>query len=180
MKVSLTDALNKINTTRICVIVTRTRPKLLKKHRVTKEPCPFAEVERIAERRVVIGADYENCVNRQLDREGAEPEFKAEALWGGAGRHVPGNRFLVELVEHTSTKKRYLAFLPLDTDVKDRWTCEAGDVDVAALDGFLPAESTPNQGTEKAVFWRTVGVENVVQVRCGEIFDIVPEIDAVA
>ena len=174
MKVTLKEALAAIANARICVIVTKTRPKLLKKSRTTGEPCPYREVERLAERRVMIGCQYENAVNNQLDREGSQEKFQAESLWNGKGEHVPGNRFLVR---HKDSGKEYLAFMPL-ASATDRWICpETGaDVEAESLADYLPLERpATNQGTEKAISWRVVEASNVVQIRAGEFYDIVSE-----
>jgi hypothetical protein len=73
------------------------------------------------------------------------------------------------LVEHVDTGKRYVALMHLSTG-QDLWTDGEGNaIDPNTLKDFLPAPSdNKRQGTEKAVFWRTVEIENIVSARYAE------------
>jgi hypothetical protein len=158
---------------KIVGMTTRTMPKLLKKNRKTGEPCLHKAVYRISERVVILACQYESCVNRQRTREDETPDFQAEQLWNGKGRHVPGHPFLVE---HTETGKRYVAVMHLSVG-QDLWCDEDGNaIDPATLVDFLPLPSdNKRQGTEKPVYWRTVELSNVVSVRyAGEHFSETP------
>lgn len=183
MHLTIDAALDKIKSNRIVVIVTFTRPKLLKRNRKTGIPCPYAAgVERRTERKGMIGVSYENCVNRQrgreetpLDQNGEIQFFEAGQLWSGLGRHIPGSRFLVE---HSRTGKRYLTFRP-ERNLLDQWIDLATNemLDPIILEDYLPLppQDSGKQGTEVATSWRTIAIENIVQLRSGDFYDIIPE-----
>ncbi len=171
----------------IATIVTRTRPKLLVKHRATKLPCPWPMgVERVAVRSVTLGAVYENSVNLQREREGNEDHFTAEGLW--KSKEYPegaGERDTPYTVRHKGNGKRYFGIRPKADDKGhavvsvDRWhDIQTGlPVHPDDLDGYLSENSaSKRQETEKEMSWRTVELVHVEQIRTfGEVFDIIPE-----
>lgn len=158
---------------KIVGMTTRTQPKLLKKSRITGEPCPHKEVTRITERTVIIACNYESCVNRQRAREDMPNDFRAEELWKGKGKHVENHPFLIE---HTETGQQYVALMNLRTN-KDDWFDENNNpLDPAALKDYLPKpQEHSKQGTDKKVFWRTIEISNVVAVRYATIEEQQPK-----
>lgn len=162
----LTEMLLNYTGSTFVTLVTATEPKMNQKHRDTKAPNPFLgrRVSRMAQRHCILGASYENVVNHQRAREGHPVEFKAESLWNGAGEHLEGSR---NLVRHKSTGKLYLVFYPHreDSVMQDTWTVDGKEVDQAELAPYLPSTSgSKRQETEREVPWRTVALENVVQI----------------
>lgn len=157
-------------------IVTRTEPRMRKRDN------PFLEagVIRLAERNGFIGADYQSVVNRQrlreitpTDRRGRVIEFRADKLWNGAGRHVRGNR---HLVEHIPTGRLYLVFYPQRT-IRDAWqTAEGKPLDPAELKPWLIESSgSQRQETEKQIEWRLIGLDNLVSITMsGRQYVLVP------
>lgn len=157
-------------------ITTETEPKMRK----TNNPY-FGRVKRIARRSGMLGASYENAVNRQREREGIASEFKAESLWGGAGEPVGGS-----LVRHKTNGGLYAVFFPTYTDEQgkpiasdDCWTLDNirvgdGDPKLTEIKSFLSGSSeSPKQGVEKAIAWRVVKLENVCELRYkGEVYTI--------
>ncbi len=138
----------------------RTRPKLIAAAR-TKFPLG---VERLSQRSIQLGCSYENCVRNKLQI----PDFKAEALWNGKGRHKPGNRYLVEHVDKPG--QYYLAFKPREKDsvISETWTDLQTKTVIGAPIDFLQKRAPSKTGIE----WRVVMVENVELIQCGEFFDI--------
>lgn len=164
--------------TKFATMLTVTRPKLNKKNRDTKEPCPFAMgVERRALRNVQIGANYQNSVNNQRQREDNETEFNAQALWGGKGI-----RDTTYTIKHIETGKRYFAVKPAsdaDTGIavapkSDEWRDVATGkvVSFDAVKPYLPpvSEQPATQETDKMVSWRTIGVDSIVSIQCGDTY----------
>lgn len=152
-------------------VATATSPKLNKKHRETKMPCPYGNVVRTAIRMGLVGASYENAVNNRRESEGHPQagEFKAESLWNGAGEHISKS-----LCRHRGTGKVYMVFYPRkDSVLTDTWTADGQEVDVAALTPYLPpvSEGSKRQECETPVPWRTIALESVVSVTLrGETF----------
>lgn len=158
-------------------VVTKTSPAMNKKSRDDGTPNPYlGRIARMAERHGMLGANYENAVNNQreresvaregTDREDIEPvqEFRAEGMWNGKGEHVNGSKCLLR---HVDSRKLYMIFYPASGSVKeDVWTCDGEEISVELLKAYLPPVRTDSgrQGTEKLVPWRVVGIENVVQV----------------
>jgi hypothetical protein len=171
---------------RIVSLLTWTRPALLKKSRATREPCPYKlGVEKITERYGMIGVSYSRVVCNERQREGETFQqandgavyFWPDKLWNGRGEHVEGSRFLVR---HKPSGKLYLAFYPrnaggIPAQGLDRWrdVATGKNVDPAQLAGFLPRrQQSKRQETAKQIFWRTIALENVILIRCGEVYRI--------
>jgi len=169
---------------RIATLVLRTRPQLNNKHRETGELLEArypGGVERFTARNVVLGASYGRVVNKQREYEGVEGYFTPQELWSGAGEHDT-----TYTVRHKGTGKRYMVFKPHQGKdsfgvwgtLRDRWVCCSTGVEVVdpsrELSGWLP-RITPSQsqGVENERVWRTVAVENVLEVHCGGEFEVV-------
>lgn len=170
MKIITTDKLTEMllnyKGSTFVTLVTATEPKMNQKHRETKAPNPFLgqRVLRMAERHCILGASYENVVNNQRGREGHPVEFKAESLWNGAGEHVEGSR---NVVRHKGTGNLYLVFYPHreGSVMQDTWTVNGIEIQPSELTPYLPPVSgSKRQETDREVLWRTVSLENVVQI----------------
>jgi hypothetical protein len=169
-------------------LVLRTRPKMLKANRVTGEANPYQGVVRLAYRLGQIGSSFENAVTNRAFKLGVQDEttpveeyFQAGPLWNGKGRWI--TKFCVE---HIETREQYLAFKPRQDDteagykihiVRDEWYDLAGNVlNIEDIRDYLPLETLPkNQPVEpkEAVGWRTVKLENIVQINCRICYDII-------
>jgi hypothetical protein len=157
---------------KIVRIVVETHPRLNKKNRTTGEPCPHVNgVTRVARRRIVLGADYGNAVNRERRAEGETPDFQPQSLWYGHGqRHGPYT------VQHDTTGRIYFFGLPQqqaidDTDAgriclvdDDAWydTATGESVDPATLVDYLPpSRKADNQGVRHDIQWRIFPLDEV-------------------
>jgi len=112
--------------TGFATVTTVTTPKLNKRHRVTNPPCPYTTVVRTTVRLGLVGASYENAVNNRREAEGHPQagEFRAEALWNGAGEHLNNS-----LSRHKGTGKVYLVFYTLKNSIlSDVWTVDGQDL----------------------------------------------------
>ena len=163
---------------KIVSLLTRTEPDTKKKDS-EGNPRPFQTLVRISRRRGMIGVSYENAVNRQRLREGQPgdqvvEEFKAEALWKGQGEH--DGHFTVR---HKGTGQRYLCFKPqqspagdvlIDTDM---WIADEEIVTFEAISPWLrDGGSSSRQQVDRPVAWRTVKLENILEIQCGEVFQV--------
>lgn len=172
----------------ICGIVTETFPKMLKKSRLTGLPCPYASVGRLAEGTFQLGASYEKAVNRAVDKAYANEHasidwFIAESMWGGKG--VKGD--IPFTVKHKDTNKLYLVCRPSSLSVEghvvkkqDYWfdgNREISENELKCIsEEFLASKPTPSRKQESfgltgnsQVVWRTYALENVVQIRSGNL-----------
>jgi hypothetical protein len=157
-------------------LLTKTFPKMLKKHRLTGEPNPY-EVFRLAYRSVTLGANYEACVNRRRadEADGSPVEyFNALDLWNGKGvYHSPYS------VQHKETGRIYFAVRPTQkvadtpqgsvaTVLADEWrdvrTLET--LDPKTLENYLPVHGkSKRQDVESDVLWRTIALDSILTLK---------------
>lgn len=161
---SLIKLLDQFNGPRIITLTIRTEPELLKKHRISKELCPFTKgITKITQRVGIIGASYKNVVNNWLGKLGAVGDFEPQALWNGNGEHV-GNF----LVRHKQTGQLYLAFMPLGKKpVKQVITNNLNDSEIKKedLEPYLSISKS-----NRLIMWETIKIENIAQLKSGKIF----------
>lgn len=153
---------------RIVTLTTKTLPELLKKNRITGEPNPFGKITRICRRNGVIGCSYESCVNRQRAREEHEDYFTASELWNGKGQHDSPYT-----VKHVEKGTRYVCFKPKQKPNgelvinADAWLADGTPInEVDIRDWLKSSQPSKRQELEKPVFWRTIGLENILAVSC--------------
>ena len=162
---------------KIVTLTTRTYPKMLKKSRVTGEPCPYVGVHRICRRNGIMGCSYENAVNNRrvkedqpTNRRGDVLHFNALELWNGKGVHDGPYT-----VRHVDNGNRYIVFKPTqrqDGGVvvnADEWKDADGNVqNVADLEQYLPLPShSRRQMVDRPVDWRTIELDNILAVTYG-------------
>lgn len=150
-------------------LVTRT-PARMKK---TGNPYYGRGIVRVADRHVWIGANYQNMVNRRRAIEGRPlvpgvspariAHFRAESLWGGAGRHLPDNP---HFVRHQGSGRLYLCFWPMRV-IRDLWldTCNHVIPPEKLRPWLIASGSSDRQGIKDQVAWRVVALENVEILR---------------
>lgn len=135
-----------------------TKPKLL----ASAKPVYPEGIEKISTFCAQLGSNYENVVKNLTQ----DFDFKAEALWNGAGRHLKENRYLVEHVDKPG--QLYLAYRPIPNTAKiERWFDAATQKQIEAPIDFLPKKSPSKTG----VAWRVVMLENVQEIQAGATFD---------
>ncbi len=149
-----------------------------------------AGVARLALRGVTLGACYGAAVNRQRakDEMPGAGEFIPELLWNGKGiYHSPYT------VQHSGKGTVYFNYKPMtietDTEIgsmafnwKDKWTDVSTGREIVGMEltdlceNWLKANphKAERQGVEHDVQWRCLKLENVVEVRYGDIFQIDP------
>ena len=172
----LIEILEAKNGSKIVGMFTRTAPKMLVKHRKTKEPNKYLDGEliRLAHRTVILGANYEGLVNKQRAVEGVEETFVAEELW-----HGKGAKHRVYTVQHKETGEIYFAYKPQVAEPEhapkvhaDEWQfngVKLTDAEVKDLkENLLTASGdAKKQGLEKQVFWQTLDLDNLMALQYG-------------
>lgn len=170
------------NQSRIVSLITKTEPETRKTNE-NGEPKPFVTLVRIARRRGMIGISYESCVNRQrnreeqpLDDEGNVEYFHAEGLWNGLGEHDGPLT-----VRHKIKGTRYICFRPMNEDNdsvvidEDLWLADGSPVEKRDVEPWLKGGGkSRRQQVDKQVFWRTIALENIVEIKTGEIYSVNP------
>jgi hypothetical protein len=148
--VELLMRLSQLKGAKIMTVVMLTSVKMLKKHRDTKEPCPYGEITKRSVCQVMAGTDYENGVNNRRDKEGSDRTFEAAPHQWAAHTEKPvvsqnkaGTQSYANLRVLKSISVEYL----MDGVVIDK-----DDLD---LDGYGPKKSeSSRQGTDDVVIWR--------------------------
>lgn len=135
--------------TQIVTITTQTEHKL-------KKSWTGGTVFKISQVNGMIGYNYENSVNNQLEREGKERDFQAESRpWGT--RISPnfvehkGNHYLTIKVEKTTPP----VYLDKDGNEIDRETLRAHE--------YAKSRSS-RQGTENAVIHREYKLDSILSI----------------
>lgn len=129
-------------------LTTATNPKLNKKHRVSKAPCPYGVVTRTAVRLGLVGGA---AAAKELPR-GPSVESIAPPIWNGKGE-----RLGVSLCRHTVTGRVYVVFQPSRESIQDNaWVADGEKVEFADLVGYLPAS------TEDSSPCKFIGLDNIV------------------
>ena len=148
-------------------LVTKTMPKLLKIGKDGRAlPQKLQGIQRHAVRNGMLGAQYENIVENQREREGNDEEFQALPLWNGKGKHI--NAYLVE---HEDTKKKYLSFYPrhVEGEVKTEissWFVDGKEVQISEIQNWLPVGGeSSRQETEVKIPWRVFAIDSIVSIK---------------
>jgi hypothetical protein len=117
---------------------------------------------------VLLNANYANAVNRQREREGKDADFTAKKNW----HEKVYDSFNGSIVRSRSNPdSRYLSFI-VNKEVsapKPIWFVDgrnATDAEIAIIKEFRKsASNATNQDLEKEVIFRTVKIENIVELR---------------
>ena len=153
-----------------CVLVTETQPKMNKRGndlygRVTK---------RTTSINVALGRDYENRINKDLERNGLAPMFHVERP---SGRHVCDKQMFFEQSD-TDADKFYLRVMyNPNSKVTTEWFVDgraATDAEIEIIKSFLPkAAPSAKQmacglSAEKTETFRSYLTTSIVSIKQGE------------
>lgn len=167
------DFLGNLRTASPASLVLRTYPTMNKFNReerdaqgnvvVQKMPNPYLDrVYKITYNTVMLGASYEKSVNRELARQGEEPDFKAQELpfgtWFNKNTVIHNGRFYLRY----HFLRRKLAIVKTEY----RMIEDDSIVDVHELEPYFP----PKKDT--GVIVNCTKLENVVSMVCNKM-DIV-------
>ena len=159
-------------------IDTETTPKLLKKSRITGEPCPYEDVVKVGSMSGLLGVHYDNACNNQLGREDKPMEFQSqERKWGT----LSANRMMVcHIPKGTSVPKYYLQVV-VRSSTTPIYLWRNTEINKAELEAYLPIPSAPKtqEDLDKKVILRDIAVENVRVVRMlGEEYIIADQVES--
>jgi hypothetical protein len=129
--------------------------------RLLKTGNPYANVHKLSKVNGFTGFDYQNAVNRQLERENSQPDFESQARkWG--------TKISDCLIENKG--KYYLIIRPLRCrkpiyfkQTEFGWLMVATD----KIKQFIPIKKQSNQGTEKEIVYRNYLLTNIKYIAIG-------------
>jgi len=133
--------------------------------RARKTGNPYEIVQKLTKINGVVGADYESSVNRQLDREGkdqltftAKPRKWGKRISSGLVVGNDGVTFYMPIQPRNSSKPVYFATI----------SGMRKQVSKDKIQQFLPeVKHAENQGTEKEIVYRDVGLESITAITMG-------------
>jgi hypothetical protein len=134
-----------------------TEPKLTKEGKAL-----FGTVTKIANVGGMIGYNYENSVNNQLERENKEREFMAQPLWKGKGK-----RLSAALSTHIENGTFYLTYKAQQTFRSLHFDSALNFIPYLVLKPFFPSSLPTNQGVNEGseIHHREIKIENVRKVK---------------
>lgn len=120
--------------------------------RLLKTGNPFRSAMKHTEQTAIIGFDYQNSVNNQLEREGEERDFIAQP-------RQCGQRISVHFVQNKG--KFYLSYK--GESVKSvRYMNGNVQINDADIEPFKPKAYEPIQGgQEKTIIYRDIALDNI-------------------
>jgi hypothetical protein len=138
-----------------------TSPKLTKEGKIK-----FGEVTKIANVGCMVGYNYENSVNNQLEREEKEREFMAQSLWNGKGK-----RLSTALSTHTEKGTFYLTYKAQQTFKSFHFDQSLNPIPNNEIKKYFPDSTPKNQGVERGheVYHREISIDNVKRLKVKKI-----------
>jgi len=153
-KSELIELLKNLKTATPATIITQTTPKMRKKNNPY-----FDKVTKFMKANVFINFNYENSVNKVLDKEGKEPYFKASSrVWGTRIQGTP-------LVEHKGNYYLECRFLKY---VKSTYIFDNHVIPESILNDYVyEGNNSEHQGVswENEIILRDFKIENILQIK---------------
>ena len=143
-----------------------TSPKLTKEGKNR-----FGEVTRIANIGIMLGYNYTNSVNNQLERENELRTFMAQQLWKGKGK-----RLSAALSTHIEKGTFYMSYKAQQTFKSFHFDTALNFIPVALLKPFFPTYENKSQGTKKEVYHREISIDNIRRLKFKKTtYELIPE-----
>jgi len=162
-----------LDRSKIITVHLRTFPNLNKKSRIDKTPAKWAtgEVVKIQRLNCLIGINYQNCVNNQLEREGKEADF--EALPPNWGINVGDSKSLQSWINSNKEFNLYVQLNPRKQIACEFKTLNGETItDMDYLNSLLPPkqEGSGRQGTDVKVAWIKPKVESFLGIATDGVY----------
>ena len=143
-----------------------TSPKLNKEGKAR-----FGEVTRIANIGIMLGYNYTNSVNNQLERENEMRTFMSQPLWKGKGK-----RLSPALSTHIEKETFYMSYKAQQTFKSFHFDTALNLIPVALLKPFFPQSNNASQGTDKPVYHREISIDNIRRLKFKKTtYELIPE-----
>lgn len=132
-----------------------TTPKINKEGKIK-----FGEITRIANMGIMIGYNYQNSVNNQLERENELKNFMAQQLWRGKGKRIS-----LALSTHIEKGTFYMSYKSQQTFKSYHFDLALNFIPVSLLKPFFPVNNYKCQGTAKPVYHREISIDNIRRLK---------------
>ena len=148
----LLDRLSQVKGSKIITVTMLTEVKLNKKHRETKEPCPYTGVLKRTRCKVMVGTDFQNGVNNRREKEGEDKDFEAQP-------HAWASHTDKPVISTNKTGDQYYANMRVLETYETSYTHDGEELDREDLRPYqAPRKKPTNQGVEDPIEWRNVSV----------------------
>ena len=128
----------------------------------------LATITKLVHYNMLLNANYQNMVNNALIREGKEADFKSKENWF---THVNDSFNGSIVAKKSDLTCEYLKFA-CNNAVTEKYYVngvEATETDVQTIKQFRQKSSKAvNQGLDKDVVARTIKIEGIKSIKCGE------------
>ena len=176
-RAKLIGIMYKLPRSEIITLHTNTDPGLRKTSKIDKSiRNPFVGVRKCSKVNGFVEVSYESCVNRQLEREGKEADFKAEKRQWGSVVNDTTKTVVHHVAKESGEYAQYINFNPrhhLETHYVDE---NNKMLDKSDIEQFISDKKpSSRQGTDKEVVWRTYKAESIVAVATKGILYVVQD-----
>jgi hypothetical protein len=143
-----------------------------------KAACPFKGVRKASRVNGIIGYNYENSVNLQREREGAEADFVAEKRsWGTRivieGKPTP---FVQHVPKGETEVKTYLTVKVERTLESPKYFDQDGnEINHEVIAPYLPPKrNSPGQGLDKEIIHREYALDSLETLTvAGTVYELI-------
>jgi len=132
----------------------------------------FNGVTRIANVGIMLGYNYTNSVNNQLERENEMRTFMAQQLWKGKGKRLsPALSTHVEKGTFYMSYKAQQTFKSFHMDALNLRPIKLVD-----LIPFFPQSNNASQGTKTEIYHREISIDNIRRLKFKKTtYELLPE-----
>lgn len=123
----------------------------------------FGDILKLGAVNCMLSFSYENSVNRRLDKEDKEADFKAKPIWNGKGEHVNQR-----IIRHIDTGALYLQYKFQKQLKALHFDSVLNFIPDAVLRPYFYKSSRPaNQGVSEGneIIVRTLKIENIKRLK---------------
>lgn len=122
----------------------------------------FGNIIKVANVGCILGFNYENSVNNQLERENKETDFQSKPIWNGKGKHITAL-----LIEHVETGAKYLAYKYQQTFRSFHFDGNLNPLAFTQIKPFFYDSTPKNQGVNEGneIHCRFIALDNIKKVK---------------
>ena len=160
---TILNAINDGGSATFATIIAEVEQKVLKRG----NPLASAKITKLVDYKFSLNCIYENAVNSQRKKENKDADFIAKSNWHTkvydtkngsivANKNNMDSRYLSGIVNGAETLKYFIDGI------------EANKEQIEVIKQFKQKSSTPNQGLDNEIIFRTIKIEGIKEVRANK------------
>jgi hypothetical protein len=158
------NAINDGGSATFATITANVEQKMLKRN----NPLKNSVITKKVKYNFLLNAIYQNAVNKQREKEGKEADFQSSSNWhekvyDGVNGSIVRNK--------KSPEQTYLSGIVRDAEVLQYYVdgIAASPEEMEVIKAFKQSSSSAkNQELEKEIIFRTIKIENIIEVRAND------------